>query len=112
MSENSPNPAPGGREEAPSPAGSDPREPGTSLFSGIRMRGPLEELERVYQNRSRGLESTGSQAQLERLSRGFEIAGNRLSICLGLELDPQQQEQDPAGKGAEGVEDVEDGEAD
>ena len=66
-------------------------------------------MERVYQNHSRGLESTGSQDQCERLARGFDIAGNRLSICLGLELDPQQQEQDPAGKGAEGVED---GEAD
>ena len=104
MSENSPDPAPGGREEAQPPKGSDPRESGTCLFSGIRMRGPLEELERVYQNRSRGLESTGSQDQCERLARGFDIAGNRLSICLGLELDPQQQEQDPAGKSVEGGE--------
>lgn len=101
MPENSPNPAPGGQEEAHPPAGSDPGGLGTCLFSGIRMRGPLEELDRVYQNRSRGLESTGSREQLERLSRGFEIAGNRLSICLGLTPDPQEEEQDPAGEGGE-----------
>ena len=101
MSENSPDPAPGGREEAQPPKGSDPRESGTCLFSGIRMRGPLEELERVYQNRSRGLESTGSREQLERLSRGFEIAGNRLSICLGLTPDPQEEEQAPGGEDGE-----------
>jgi len=104
MSENSPNPAPGGREEAHSPAGSDPEKPGSCLFSGIRMRGPLEELERVYQNRSRGLESTGSQDQLERLSRGFEIAGNRLSICLGLAPDPEEQEQELNEEAVEGGE--------
>ena len=104
MPENSPRPLPEGREEASSPAGSDPGEPGACLFSGIRMRGPLEELERVYQNRARGLESTGSQEQLERLSRGFEIAGNRLSISLGLAPDPQEQEPSPDGEALEGGE--------
>ena len=108
LSDNPSNPIPGDQEDPTQPA--EPESAASvPLFSGICMRGPVEELERVYQNRSRGLESTGSREQLERLSRGFEIAGNRLSICLGLELDPQQQEQDPAGKGAEGVED---GEAD
>ena len=104
MPENSPNPAPGGQEEAHPPAGSDPRALGTCLFSGIRMRGPLEELERVYQNRSRGLESSGGQDQLERLSRGFEIARDRLSIALGLSGDPEQDNarQDDGGEGLDG----------
>lgn len=55
----------------------------SQLFGGISMRGPVEELERVYQNRSRGLKSSGSQEQLDRLRRGFEIASERLSAELG-----------------------------
>ena len=105
MPENSPTPGSDEREEAHSPAAS---ESSPCLFSGIRMRGPLEELERVYENRSRGLESTGSREQLERLSRGYEIAGNRLSICLGLAPDPQEEEEQeepgPVGEAPEGGE--------
>lgn len=93
MEENSPNPTPGDQEEAVSPPGRDSDDPGACLFGGIRMRGPLEELDRVYQNRSRGLESSGSRDQLDRLSRGFDIANDRLSICLGLTEEPEQQEQ-------------------
>ena len=103
MPDNSPNPAPGDREEALLPAGREPAETGLSLFSGIRMRGPLEELDRVYQNRSRGLESSGSRDQLERLSRGFDIASDRLSICLGLTPEPEQKQQ--AQDGADEAED-------
>ena len=103
LSDNPSNPIPGDQEDPPQPA--EPESVAAmSLFSGIFMRGPLEELERVYQNRSRGLESSGGQDQLERLSRGFEIARDRLSIALGLSGDPEQDNarQDDGGEGLDG----------
>ena len=100
LPDNPSSPIPGDQEGSTQPA--EPESAASmSLFSGIRMRGPLEELERVYQNRSRGLESSGGQDQLDRLSRGFEIARDRLSIALGLSGDPQQDDvrQDDGGEG-------------
>jgi len=71
------------------------------LFSGISMRGPLEELERVYQNRARGLKSSGSQDQVDRLVRGFEIARDRLSVALGQggESEQEDAQQPEEGEG-------------
>ena len=97
------NPIPGDREEPAQPAGPESAA-SVPLFSGICMRGPVEELERVYKNRSRGLESSGGQDQLDRLSRGFEIARDRHSIALGLSEDPEQDNarQDDGGEGLDG----------
>ena len=103
LSDNPSNPIPGDQEDPTQPA--EPESVAAmSLFSGICMRGPLEELERVYQNRSRGLESSGGQDQLERRSRGVEIARDRLSIALGLSGDPEQDNarQDDGGEGLDG----------
>ena len=95
---------PDGLEEPTQPAGQEAAASARQLFSGISMRGPVEELERVYQNRARGLKSSGSQEQLDRLSRGFEIARDRLSIVLGLSEDPEQDNarQDDGGEGLDG----------
>ena len=103
LPENPPNPDLDDREEPVQPPGTEPAA-STPLFSGICMRGPVEELERVYQNRSRGLESSGGQDQLDRLSRGYEIARDRLSIALGLSAEPEQDEaqQDDGGEGLYG----------
>ena len=97
------NPIPGDQEEPAQPAGPESAA-SVPLFSGICMRGPVEELERVYKNRSRGLESSGGQDQLDRLSRGLEIARDRLSIALGPSKDPEQDNarQDDGGEGLDG----------
>ena len=103
LSDNPSNPIPGDQEDPTQPA--EPESAASvPLFSGICMRGPVEELERVYQNRSRGLESSGGQDQLDRLSRGFEIARDRLSIVLGLSEDPEQDDarQDDGGEELDG----------
>ena len=103
LPDNPSNPIPGDQEDPTQPA--EPESAAAmSLFSGICMRGPLEELERVYKNRSRGLESSGGQDQLERLSRGFEIARDRLAIALGFSGDPEQDDarQDDGGEGLDG----------
>ena len=49
-------------------------------------------------------QSLGGQDQLDRLSRGFEIARDRLSIALGLSEDPEQDNarQDDGGEGLDG----------
>jgi hypothetical protein len=96
---------PDGIEEPTQPAGQEAAASTRQLFSGISMRGPVEELETVYQNRARGLKSSGSQEQLDRLSRGFEIARDRLSDALVHGGDPGGQDdarQDEGGEGLDG----------
>ena len=96
---------PDGLEEPTQPAGQEAAASSRQLFSGISMRGPVEELERVYQNRARGLKSSGSQEQLDRLLRGFEIARERLSDALVHGGDPGGQDdarQDEGGEGLDG----------
>ena len=104
MPDNSSDFTPDGLEEPTQPAGQEAAASARQLFSGISMRGPVEELERVYQNRARGLKSSGSQEQLDRLSRGFEIARDRLAIALGVSGDPEQDDarQDDGGEGLDG----------
>ncbi|HBO52392.1 MAG TPA: hypothetical protein DD471_10455 [Planctomycetes bacterium] len=96
---------PDGLEEPTQPAGQEAAALARQLFSGISMRGPVEELERVYQNRARGLKSSGSREQIDRLSRGFEIARERLSDALVHGGDPGGQDdarQDEGGEGLDG----------
>ena len=94
---------PDGLEEPTQPAGQEAAASARQLFSRISMRGPVEELERVYRNRARGLKSSGSQEQLDRLSRGFEIAKERLSDALVHGEDPGGQDDVRQDEGDEGL---------
>ena len=52
------------------------------LFSGIGVRSPVEELERVYEQKLRGLRSREDEALAEKLARAYELVRRKLVTML------------------------------
>jgi hypothetical protein len=71
------SPSTDGAEAASARCGASDR-----LFSGVTLRTPLEELKAVFEKKARGLESSASHEQLERMRRAYEIARERLAATL------------------------------
>ncbi len=56
----------------------------TYLFSATIVRPPLDEFDDTYRKRIRGMESSGTPRQIERLTRAWELARDKLAARLGL----------------------------
>jgi len=55
---------------------------GAPLFAGATLRPAVEELRATFEKKRRGLESSASHPQIERLERAFEIAERALAVAM------------------------------